>query len=116
MRIALILMVLQALLVVPVVSEAQPMGMGGMRGGGPYGSFCPGPRWGGPYGARRIVSSADDARQIIQTFFSSRGQEVRVGKIEERRWYFQAEVLDPKGELVDLVVIDKRTGRLRSIY
>ena len=36
--------------------------------------------------------------------------------MDEGKWYFRAEVLDEKGELIDLVVVDKRTGRLRSIY
>jgi hypothetical protein len=117
MRHVLILMVFFSILAVPFVSAAQPMGMGmGMRGGGPYGNYCPGPRWGGPYGTRTPVRTADEARQVIETFFSGCGQTVTVGKIEERRWYFQAEVLDPKGKQIDLVVVDKRTGRLRSIY
>jgi len=92
------------------------MGPGMMRGGGPYGSFCPGPRWGGPYGARTPVRTADAARQMIETFFASCGQTIKVGKMEERKWYFQAEVLDEKGNLIDLVIVDKRSGRLRSIY
>ncbi len=127
MRLVLVLTVLLPVLGAPIISQAQPMGMGpgmrggggmgpGMHGGGPYGSFCPGPRWGRPYGAPRPVSTADDAKQVIQTFFASRGQQITVGKMDERNWYFQAEVLDAKGEVIDRVIVDKRTGRLRSIY
>lgn len=99
----------------PLVSAAQPAGMGpGRHGHGPYGSFCP--RWGGPYGTRAPVQTADEAKQVIETFFSGQGQTISVGKMEERRWYFQAEVLDKSGRTVDLVIVDKRTGRLRSIH
>lgn len=126
-RLVLVLTVLLPVLAAPLVSQAQPMGMGpgmhgggamgpGMQGRGPYGSCCPGPRWGRPYGAPRPISTADDAKQVIQTFFSSRGQPVTVGKMEERNWYFQADVLDKKGGVADRVIVDKRTGRLRSIY
>jgi len=87
-----------------------------MGGGGPYGNYCPGPRWGGPYGARTPVRTADEAKQVIETFFSGRGQKITVGKMEERRRFFLAEVLDPEGKQIDLVVVDKRNGRLRSIY
>lgn len=118
MRFVSILTIFFLVLAVPLLLSAQPMGMGpGMHGGGgPYGNYCPGHRWGGPYGTRTPVRTADEARQVIETFFSGRGQAVTVGKMEERRWYFQAEVLDPKGKQIDLVVVDKRTGRLRSIY
>ena len=36
--------------------------------------------------------------------------------MEERRWYFEVEITDPEGKLVDKLIIDKRTGRIRSIY
>lgn len=31
-------------------------------------------------------------------------------------WYFEAYVRDKKGNLLDRVIVDKRTGRIRSIY
>jgi hypothetical protein len=115
MRRILALVVFLTVSATPFVSAAQPMGMGpGMHGRGPYGSFCP--RWGGPYGTRAPVQTADEARQVIEAFFSGQGQAITVGKMEELRWYFQAEVLDKNGRSIDLVIVDKRTGRLRSIY
>ena len=42
--------------------------------------------------------------------------DVKIGRITERRWFFRAEILDKKDALVDVVIIDKRTGRIRSIY
>jgi hypothetical protein len=107
-----------AILIAPAVSEAQPWGPGrgpGYYEGGPYGRYCPGRHW-GPYGARRAVKTADEARQAIEKYFSDSGQKVQVGKIEERRWYFEAEITDLDGKLVDRLIIDKRAGRIRSIY
>ncbi len=108
------------MIIVPTRSEAQPWGPGGGPGpgyyeGAPYGRYCPGHRW-GPYGARRAVKTADEARQAFEKYFSDSGQKVLIGKIEERRWFYLAEVTDPEGKLVDTLIIDKRTGRIRSIY
>ncbi len=118
MRIAVVFVVIVVMCVlVPAVAEAQMMrGPGWYQGGPPYGHSCPGPRWGRPYGARRPVASPDEAKQVIETFFSSRGQTVTTGKVEERQWYYEVEVLDASGAIMDKVIVDKRTGRLRSIY
>jgi hypothetical protein len=86
------------------------------RGGGPYGQYCPGRRWGGPYGARKPVNNAEQAKQLIEAFFSSSGEAITAGRIEERRWFFEAEILDGRGKVIDKVIVDKRTGRIRSIY
>jgi hypothetical protein len=44
------------------------------------------------------------------------GQEVTIGTITERGRFFHADILDPKKNVVDRVIIDKRTGRIRSVY
>jgi hypothetical protein len=53
---------------------------------------------------------------MVKTYFSSQGVEIRLGKMEERGWYFEAEILDPDGTMIDKVIVDKRAGRIRSIY
>ena len=75
----------------------------------PYGSSE-----GGKYGEKRAVSSKDEARGALREYFSKRN--VRVGKITERQLYFEAEITGKNNEVVDVVIIDKRTGRIRSIY
>ena len=75
----------------------------------PYGSSE-----GGKYGEKRAVSSTDEARKVLSEYFSKRN--VKVGKIKERQLYFEAEITDKNNEVVDVVIIDKRTGRIRSIY
>jgi len=75
----------------------------------PYGSTNE-----GLYGQRRVVVSKEDARRILKQYFFRRN--VKVGEIWERKFYFEAEIRDKNGNLLDIVLIDKRTGRIRSIY
>lgn len=75
----------------------------------PYGSSE-----GGEYGEKRTVSSENEARRVLNEYFSKRN--VKVGKITERQLYFEAEITDKNNKVVDVVIIDKRTGRIRSIY
>jgi hypothetical protein len=105
-----------ALFAIPVETFAQHRHGWGWHEGRPYGDFCPGRRWGGPYGVRKPVRTADEARQVIEQYFAARQKNVTVGKIEERRWFFLAEILDKDGAVVDETIVDKRTGRIRSIY
>lgn len=114
MRVALRLLLLFLTLMVPVVSEAQQGGPGMYRGM-PYGQFCPGPR-SRPYGAPKAVGTVGDARQLIESYFTGCGQRLRCGKIEEKTGYFEADMLNREGVVVDKVIVDKRTGRIRSIY
>ncbi len=82
------------------------------RGGGPYGGYCRGPR-GGSYGARRAVKTADDAKKILKEFF---GKDAVIENIAEREMFFIADIKDKSGKLVDVVIVHKRNGRIRSIY
>jgi hypothetical protein len=81
---------------------------------GHYGQFCPGSRRGGPYGARDPVGTADEARRIINKCFATTNQSLKVGRMDDREWYFVAEIRDLNGETVDVVIMDKRSGRIRS--
>ena len=78
-----------------------------------YGGYCRGPR-GGWYGARNPVKTAEEARSLLKQYFE--GQDVVIGKITARKWFFEAEIRDKKDTLIDRVIVDKRTGRIRSIY
>jgi hypothetical protein len=117
MRILILITVVFVFIALPAVSSAQPWrrGMHDTYERPPYGQFCPGMR-GDPYGARRPVRSTDEAKQILGQYFESTGKKVGIGAIEERRWFFIVELLDLEGTLIDKAIIDKRTGRIRSIY
>ena len=84
-----------------------------MRGHRPYGGYCQGPRWGW-YGARTPVRTREDARRHLEKFFE--GQEVVIGAITPRGRHFLADILDKDKKIIDRVIIDKRTGRIRSLY
>ncbi len=93
--------------------DALSQGMGGWRDQRPYGGYCRGPRWGW-YGAKNPVKTEDEARSLLKRYFE--GQDVIVGKITEREWYFEADIKDKKDNLIDRVIVDMRTGRIRSIF
>ncbi|GAB4482336.1 MAG: hypothetical protein OHK006_00470 [Thermodesulfovibrionales bacterium] len=82
-------------------SAAEPYSYGGSKGG--------------KYGERREITTRDEAEALLRDQYSK--QDVRIGAITEKERYFEAEILDArKGAVIDTVIIDKRTGRIRSIY
>lgn len=72
-----------------------------------------GKRRGDWYGASRPVATAAEARGLLEGYFA--GQEYAVSEISEKKWGFRAEIRDKSGKTVDRVMIDKRSGRIRSI-
>jgi hypothetical protein len=89
-----------ALVVLPPVSycEEKPS---------PYGT-------GSEYGGKKPVGTAEEAAAALEEYFAGKG--LKVGEAREKEFYFEAEIRDRDGKLVDKVIIDKRTGRIRSIY
>jgi hypothetical protein len=73
-----------------------------------------GKRKGDWYGARRPVHSREDARDQLVKYYSP--QQKTVAVVAEKQWRFEADLLDNCGKVVDRVMIDKRSGRIRSIY
>lgn len=114
MRIVYLIIFLFVTLTLPLVSVAQPMGRGMYRGV-PYGHYCPGMQW-GPYGVRKPVGTAEQAKRVIDLYLAGNNQELTVGSITEKNWYFEAEILDRDKKVTDRVIVDKRSGRIRSIY
>lgn len=80
----------------------------------PYGDYCPGSRRGW-YGARKKVLNLKEAEIILTKYFSRYG-DMKVVNIQERKRFFIAEIRDKNDSIVDIVILDKRTGRIRSIY
>ncbi len=99
------------LLLVPSESVSQPDCR--WREQRPYGGYCRGPRWGW-YGAKNPIKTVEEARKLLKRYFE--GEDVVIGKITEREWYFEADIKDKKDNVLDRVIVDKRTGRIRSIY
>ena len=80
--------------------------------GGSFGGYCTGSEWGW-YGARRQVSTAQEARRLVQEYFAN--EDVKVGKVTDRRYFFEVDITNRNNSLIDVVIVDKRTGRIRSI-
>ena len=66
------------------------------------------------YGAGRPVASAEEARKLLVDYFA--GQGYGVSEPTEGKWGFLADITGKDGKVIDRVMIDKRFGRIRSIY
>jgi hypothetical protein len=75
----------------------------------PYGSMKR-----GRYGERMSVITEEEAQGILRDYFPDK--HFKIGKIKRKKFYFEADIRDRQGRLIDRVIIDRRTGRIRSIY
>ncbi|MEW6600093.1 MAG: hypothetical protein AB1499_03905 [Nitrospirota bacterium] len=67
----------------------------------------------GQYGEKSAIINEAEAHRILGEYFQG---DVKIGRVRERKFYFESEIRDRNGNLIDKVIIDKRTGRIRSIY
>jgi hypothetical protein len=79
-----------------------------------YGQYWKSYKWGW-YGAKRMVRTPVEAHEILQQFYVTH-KGVKIHRIIEGPTFYRAEIMDKNGALVDMVIIDKSTGRIRSIY
>lgn len=80
----------------------------------PHGNYCESSERGW-YGERKTVRTQTEAKEILMKYFSS-VEGVKIDNIREKERFFEAEIRDKKNNVIDVVIIDKRTGRIRSIY
>ncbi|MCX7991741.1 MAG: hypothetical protein N2999_06895 [Proteobacteria bacterium] len=80
----------------------------------PYGAYCPDGRR-GVYGERFEVKDINSAREILKKFYQ-KNDDIRIGEISERRGFFEANIYGKDGNIIDILIIHKKTGRIRSIY
>jgi len=66
------------------------------------------------YGEKRPVTTIEEARKALTEYFAKK--DVKIGEIKEKKLFFEAEIRDKSNNLVDKVIVDKRTGRIRSTY
>ncbi|WP_333654011.1 hypothetical protein [Dissulfurispira sp.] len=64
---------------------------------------------------KKPVRTIKEAERILKDYFS-KYEDIKIGKVKEREWFFEADIKDKNNNLIDKVIIDKRTGRIRSIY
>lgn len=79
-----------------------------------YGHYWRSYKWGW-YGARREVRTPVEAKEIIEQLLIH-DSSIRVVRMREKAHFYIAEIINNKGILVDLILIDKRTGRIRSMF
>ena len=59
-------------------------------------------------------TTIEEAKKVLTGYFSKKN--VKIGEIKEQELFFEAEIRDGKNNLIDKVIVDKRTGRIRSTY
>jgi len=68
----------------------------------------------GSYGEKQKIATAGEARKVMEKHFANK--DVLIGEVLEKELYFEADIMDKKQTVIDKVIVDKRTGRVRSIY
>ena len=76
----------------------------------PYGDSCPRCS---EYGMCKYILSHEDAKKAIMDYYHKKGFVVEL--ILKKGRFIKAKVKD-KNKVVDIIIFDRRTGRLRSIY
>ena len=58
-----------------------------------------------------------DAAAMVENYVqSTHNPNLKLGKIAEKDYYFEAEIVTKDNSLVDKILVDKQTGWMRSIY
>jgi len=58
-----------------------------------------------------------DAQKMLENYLASlRNPNLKLGQIKDQGAYFEAEIRTKENSLVDKILVDKRTGFMRSVY
>jgi hypothetical protein len=76
----------------------------------PYGDFC---KQCTQYGTCKSNMSHDEAKKAMMDYYHRKGLVVEIDNKRER--FIKAKVKD-KDKVVDVIIFDRSTGRLRSVY
>ncbi|HHO76345.1 MAG TPA: hypothetical protein ENN05_07935 [Deltaproteobacteria bacterium] len=92
-----------------------PEMMGPYGGAGGTGLGMMGSRY-GAYGSGEPLTE-DQTRVLMErSIGSTRNPNIMLGKLTDKKDYFEAEIVTKDGSLVDKVLVDKRTGWIRPSY
>lgn len=75
----------------------------------PYGDYCP--RCSN-YGVCRLMLSPAQARKALKDYYSKKGLGIKIDRVRGR--FIKARILDGS-KVVDIIIFDRKTGRIRSI-
>ncbi|MBI5664193.1 MAG: hypothetical protein HZC49_03740 [Nitrospirae bacterium] len=76
----------------------------------PYGDFCPHCT---NYGSCKTIMSHEDARKAMINYYQEKGLNV---ELENKRGRFIRARIKEQNRVIDVIIFDRRTGRVRSIY
>ncbi len=76
----------------------------------PYGDYCPRCT---QYGTCKSVMSHDDSKKAMIDYYNKKGFAVEIENKKGR--FIRAKIMN-KNEVVDVIIFDRRSGRIRSIY
>ena len=68
----------------------------------------------GDYGEKQKITTSAEARRALKKYFADK--DLIIGEVIEKELYFEADIMDRNKAVIDKVIVDKRTGRIRSIY
>ena len=68
----------------------------------------------GDYGEKQKIATSAEARKALKKYFADK--DLIIGEVVEKELYFEADIMDRNMAVTDKVIVDKRTGRIRSIY
>ena len=68
----------------------------------------------GSYGEKKEIVTKEEAEKVFKEYFAKKN--VKIGEVKEKELYFEAVIRDKNDTVIDKVIVDKRTGRIRSIY
>lgn len=81
----------------------------GQSGGGDY---VPQRRDSGGFLAKKSAVSEDQARDIVTKYVKKLNPNLEIGKINDNGGFYEVEIVDEGKEIVQLLGVDKRSGRL----
>lgn len=81
----------------------------GQSGGGGY---VPQRRDSGEILARKSAVSENQAREIVTSYVKRLNPNLEIGKIQDNGGFYAVEIVDEGQEVVQLLGVDKRSGRL----
>ena len=76
----------------------------------PYGDFC---RHCSEYGNCKSTMSHEDAKKALIEYYHDKGLGV---ELEKKRGRFIRAKVTENNKVVDVIIFDRRSGRIRSIY
>ncbi len=104
----IILLIMFFLLFMGAVPEVKAMHKGEQVT--PYGDFCPRCT---QYGVCKSLMSHDDSKKALIDYYNKKGFAVEV---ENKNGRFIRAKIKKINDVVDVIIFDRRSGRIRSIY